>query len=651
MVKLCGICGILGFEDENLLKRMEDVMSYRGPDDSGMFLDKDIGLGHRRLSIIDLRGGKQPIHNEDESVWTVYNGEIYNYKELKKLLEEKGHQFYTNSDTEVLVHLYEEYGDTFVTKLNGMFAFAIWDGDKKKLLLARDRLGIKPLYYTSYNGCVLFASEIKSILQYKEIKRHVNIQSLHNYLTFRYVPEPETMFQGIKKLPPGHIMICSSSSIYLTKYWDLNWAFSPEQKEGHYCKKLLDLLEDSVKIRLMSEVPLGVFLSGGLDSSTVVALMKGLVDTPIKTFSAGYGLDNFMDELEPAQKVAEYFGTDHHEFILDFNPIECLPETIWHMDEPVADPAILPTYMLSKMAKKYVTVILVGEGSDEIFGGYEQYKFMLINKHFISKIPNIAKLKIIPFLLRKTPDAIIDTVFKYTSSLGDEGKKRFLDFISSGNNISEGFIKLVSIFTEQEKKGFYSENFLNTFKNLKQSKDVLDNYIKANENIDSLNQMINLDIKTFLPSLLLRVDKTTMSSSVEARVPFLDHRLVEFSTSIPSHLKLRRFNEKYILKKSVSEILPKYVLRRKKQRFFVPIDLWVKENYDMISQILSEPVIKKNGYFRYKSVRKIWDNYQKSRLYSARQIWNLFTFELWYRIYIENNDMQKPSLSIDKLIS
>jgi asparagine synthase (glutamine-hydrolysing) len=633
---MCGICGTAGTEDSALLKKMCDAIVHRGPDDSGEFLDSNIGLGFRRLSIIDISGGHQPVHNEDESIHVIFNGEIYNYKSLTEDLISKGHRFYTNSDTEVLVHLYEEYGESFVTNLRGMFAFAIWDSNRKRLQLARDRLGIKPLYYTFFNNIFLFASEIKSILQCEEFERKVNIDSLHRYLSFRCDPGTSTMFRNINKLAPGHILSFSNGNIEIKKYWDFR--MSPQQGSiDYYSERLRKLLKECVKIRLMSEVPLGVYLSGGIDSSSVVAMMSDLVDEPIKTFSVGFG--NRMDELPYAKQVADYFGTDHHEILVEADSYDILPEIVWHFDEPVADPAAIPTYLMSKATKKDVTVVLTGEGADEIFAGYEQYKILKYGRGF-GTLPHSFK-KILPMLVRKLPKSILDRLFAYSSSLGDEGINRFAKFMESLDKTGESYLEIVSIFTDDEKREIYTRGLADKI-NLEIAKELNESYFRGKS--DLLNQLLYMETKTLLPeNLLMKVDKMTMAHSIEARVPFLDHNMVEFASALPTNLKLNGMTGKYLLRKAMADLLPKEIIHRKKQRFFVPIDDWFEKKIKCDALRLFEES-NVYQYFDKEKIITMIEKYDRSKLFYMRQLWSIINFAIWHKIYIEDSASSKSQV-------
>ena len=606
---MCGITGFFGLEDKSLLRKMCDSIEHRGPDDWGIYLDRGIGIAAARLSIIDLKGGHQPIHNENGSFWIVFNGEIYNFHELKKLIEKKGHKFYTNCDTEAVVHLYEIFGEGCVKYLRGMFAFAIWDYGKKTLFLARDRLGKKPLYYTILNGKFFFGSEIKCLLQNPDIKREVEPQALHEFLTLQYVPGPKTMFKNIFKLQPGHTLTVGKDRFEIKKYWDIE--ISEKYDDERFCRqKVLDLLEESVKIRMVSEVPLGVYLSGGIDSSAITAFMSGHSDMPVNTFTVGFG--HKTDEFGYAKIVAEKFKTNHKEIFVEPKNLNILPEILWHFDEPVADPAALPTYLMSKEIKKYATVALVGEGGDEVFAGYEKYGLML--KLYGNKLSKIIYNK-------KT----LSTVAKGLGLFNKNKRTEFLsEFSKSVKDPSEAFLKLSALgFTEEEKKALYSGYF-----NSGELKEVsLKDFFTAKS---IFQNMLNFDMKVWLPDrLLMKVDKMTMASSVEARAPFMDHILVEFANQLSP--KLRR--NKIILKKSLSGILPKTILERKKHGFAVPIGDWFKEDIkDTAENILER--FHREEYFKRDEVKRILENSQKIR--NDHKLWNLINFGIWHKIYIES---------------
>ncbi len=647
---MCGICGFVGFEDKNLLKDMTKSLAHRGPNGSGFFIDKNVSLGHRRLSIIDLKTGKQPMHNEDGTIQVIFNGEIYNFKELKGELEKK-HKFYTNSDTEVIVHAYEEYGVDCLKKFNGCFAFAIWDSTKKRLFLARDRLGIKPLFYTKIGDRFLFASEIKSILHYKEIVRKVNLRALHDFLTFRCVSIEDTMFDGIKKLMPAHYLIFEKNKLTKTRYWDLKYN-TTKNSEQYFEKNLFEVLKKSVNYRLMSEVPLGAYLSGGIDSSTLVALMAQLKKEPVKTLSVGFDIPGHEDELKYAKIIAEHFNTDHTEVIVRPDASKLFPKLVWHLDEPMSDPTVIPTYLLASKTRPKCTVVLTGEGGDENLGGYVQYKMMLLHKKYARIFPKAIR-KSVYGVATILPKDILNRIFKYAGALGEEGLKRFNEFITT-DDYGKMYLSLVSIFNEAEKRELYNKKTQEKTKNMNLIKELNNMYFSKSHfsNNRLLNTLTYMELKRIMPeNLLMKTDKMTMAFGVEGRVPFLDHNVVEFTAKIPLHLKLKGFNEKYILRKAMSRYLPKTILRRKKQRFFVPIDSWFKGDLQsLMKQALSKENIKSSGVFNQRYIEKVFKNYKKSQLFYARQLWGLFTFQIWHKMFIEDFNPKKPNLNIDRLL-
>lgn len=606
------MCGITGFTtcDKKLIKTMTKQLMHRGPDDYGYYSDDDVNLGHRRLSIIDLKGGHQPIHNEDETIWIVFNGEIYNFEELKKRYL-KSHRFYTNSDTEVIVHLYEEFGENCVDYLRGAFAFAIWNSNKKKLFIVRDRLGIKPLYYIWEKGVFYFSSDIKPLLEVDFLKT-INKKSFENLLIYRCIPGNDTIINKVKKLLPGHSLVYEKGRLSINKYWDSKTIKTFNR--GNYIERLKSILEESVRMRLLSEVPLGIFLSGGVDSSIVTSLVSKFSDT-VKTFSVGFNYEQH-NELYDAKIVSDYFGTDHHEKIVDIDIIKSLPEIVLFADEPIADPTIIPTYFISKFAKKYVTVVLTGEGADETFAGYEQYKLIKIY-NFLKKRPYFVRNYLVK-VVKHTPNTLLDKVFKYSSDLGDEGKNRVKNFLLSKTDY-DAYFSIVSIYSNLERKRILQKNFPDEFKKI---------FTSCPKTID---KFLIFELNTTLPEgLLMKVDKMTMAHSIEGRVPFLDHKLVEFSFSIPENLKLRNLKDKYILRKFARQLLPKEAYQKRKQRFFVPIHEWFKT--DLMSyadEFISKESIKQHNVYDYSYVEKIKRRFNSSPLYYSRQLWCLLVFEIW----------------------
>ena len=626
---MCGICGVINFNfkkriEQSVIKKMSDSIAHRGPDDEGYYIENNVGLGHRRLSIIDVAGGRQPIYNEIKTVCIVFNGEIYNYLELKVLLIKKGHKFYTSSDTEVIIHLYEEFGDECVTMLNGMFAFAIWDNGKKKLLLARDRLGIKPLFYKAEDSRIIFGSEIKPILTCDLFKRELDFQALHDYLTFKYIPAPRTIFKGIRKLLPGHILVYKEGKIKLEKYWDVSYPsyYNDAQNKHFYIEKLDRMLSESVRRRLMSDVPLGAFLSGGIDSSAIVAYMSQLKDQPVKTFSIGFEEESFS-ELDYAKIISERFKTDHTELIVrpDIEDLVYKLSEMW--DEPFADSSAIPTFLVSKLAREKVKVVLSGDGGDEVFAGYETYLAYQLAQYY-KRIPGLLRKRVIENIVRSLPVSSKKASFDFKA-------KRFIEGIELP--LERRHLLWMSQFYDGEKDELYTKDFKNELKN---SFEVLEAHLGDELTSDPLSRLQFLDQKVYLPDdILVKVDRMSMMNSLEARVPLLDHELVEFVATIPSALKLKRLKTKYIFKKLLEKKLPEEILNRKKAGFSIPVSRWLKDDLkELALDILSKKKIEQQGYFNYRSVDRLLEQHFRSVKDNSRQIWTLLMFGLWAGRYM-----------------
>jgi len=626
---LCGICGIVNFNgkpvNSELLKKMNNLLFHRGPDDEGIYLSKvqspksnvNVGLGVRRLSIIDLETGRQPIHNEDKRIWIVCNGEIYNFQELKSELEKRGHKFYTKADTEIIVHLYEDYGIDCVKYLRGMFAFAIWDERKGELFLARDRLGQKPLVYTMINGSFIFASEIKSILENPEIKKEVNLEALHCYLTYQYIPSPLTMFSGIKKLPPASTLICNvRGKIKIKRYWNLNYRNKLRLSEKEYCERILELLKETVKLRLISDVPLGAFLSGGIDSSAVVGIMSQLMDKPVKTFSIGFEEKDFS-EIDYARTVAEYFHTEHYEFIIKPEIMEILSKLIWYYNEPFADSSALPTYYLARETKKYVTVALNGDGGDENFAGYDRYKANKVASYF-DRVPRPLE-RIAAGIAGRLP---VRKVKRFFQPINESPERRN--------------IRWHCFFNNEIKDKLYSEEMKEKLSHQDAFNYMIDIFQKA-EADDFLDKVLYTDINTYLPGdLLVKMDIATMANSLETRSPFLDHKFMEFTAQIPSRLKLKGLTSKYILKKALKDLLPKEILKRRKMGFGIPIGKWFRHQLkDYIREILLDKRSLRRGYFKREAIQQLLDEHISGRVDHGYRLWALLNLELWHRMFID----------------
>ena len=629
---MCGICGFAGLDDEQLLRRMTSSLAHRGPDEEGFFLARSnemraggIGLGIRRLKIIDLQTGSQPVFNEDKSIVIVYNGEIYNFLDLRGNLERKGHRFYTKTDTEVIVHLYEEYGIDCAKYLRGMFAFAIWDSKNQRLFIARDQIGIKPLYYMEFNSSLLFASELKSILQYEKIHRQTNLQALDLYLTYLYIPAPLTIFDKIHKLLPGHYLLWENGKIKIGKYWGLEIQPSAisHQPSGEkvYIEQLKDLLEGTIKSHLISDVPLGAFLSGGLDSATVVALMSKLTNQPVKTFTIGYGLkDTAFNELEKARLVAKKFGCEHYEYILEPKVIELLPELVKYFDEPFADSSMIPTYLVSKVSREKVTVALTGIGGDELFGGYPRYLGAKISLLYEKS----------PLFFRQIASLLGKNLPETGGSRDWSGRiRRFL--LAGTIPFPERYKNWVSFLDTELKDRLYTEDF--KFR-VQSPKSELDYYFNLlDEKI--LEKIFYVDLKTYLvDDLLCMADRMSMANSLELRVPLCDLNLIEFFARTPFSLKVHGFTFKYLLKRAMAKILPEEILQQKKMGFMIPLNRWISEEMNpLIEEYLSEDTIKKRGYFKPEGIRWLLEQHRLRKRNFADQIYALLILEVWHRNY------------------
>ncbi len=633
---MCGICGLLYFEPDTkaeveILQEMNTALSHRGPDDEGYYVEGNVGLAMRRLKIIDLETGHQPIFSEDKSICVVFNGEIYNFRELRRNLSQKGHIFRTDSDTEVIVHLYEEYGQNCVLHLRGMFSFALWDMKRMRLLLARDRIGIKPLHYYYDSSILVFGSEIKALTKHPSVPRELDHDALFYYLSFSYVPAPQTIFKGIRKLLPGHLLICDAQGVRLEQYWDVQFRRNNHSSESYLREELVDLLRESIQMHLVSDVPLGAFLSGGVDSSTVVAMAGQFLPQPLRTFSIGFR-DQRFNESHDAQLVANRFHTQHEEFILDdmsFDP-DIINEIFERVDEPFADSSMIPTYILSKLTRSKVTAALSGDGGDELFGGYPYYQYLLLLEHG-RRLPSVFTALVL-WLLR----FVASGSFMFS---GDHVRRirRFAGVFNKPEK--EILLFLRSLFSAEDKEDLLSNEFLSSV----QERDVtllFDQYLNKMRGESLVDQLLYLDLKTSLPDdMLAKVDRMSMSNSLEVRVPLLDHRVVEFAASIPSHLKVRYVSKKYLLKKALGGVLPDRVLKKRKMGFEIPLHNWAdKGMVDFINDSLTEPRIKSQGIFQWKEVERLVKlfslaegefNKKISRYQVNQRLWTLLSFQLW----------------------
>lgn len=637
---MCGIFGIVNIADGTqperaLLEQMGHVIFHRGPDDKGFYLGQGIGLGMRRLSIIDVSGGHQPIANEDETIWLVLNGEIYNFQELRKELETKGHRFRTRSDTEVIVHLYEEEGLDFFKRLRGMFGLALWDTKRRRLVLGRDRIGEKPLYVRREAGRLLFASELKSILQAAGVPRRLNLAALEEYLALGYVPAPLTLLEGIEKLLPGHYLVIENQHIVEHEYWDVPLGQLENHSEEEWIERIRETMLETIRLQMISDVPLGAFLSGGIDSSSIVAAMARLTGQRVKTYSIGYeGEHSYYNELPYAKVVAQAFGTDHHEIIVRPEVSELLPKLIWHMDEPIADSACLTTYLVSKLARESVTVILSGVGGDELFGGYRRYLGDSLRKYY-RFLPSLARRKWLPGLLSHIPQDRHSFWKDYARYAAAFVKTAELDPYSR-------YMSYVTLLSASARHELLRNGGTAQSSGVKAASPTLRNYFDRCTEKDSLNGIMYADIKTSLADdLLALTDRMSMAASIECRGPLVDYKLVELASHMPSSLKVRGFQLKYLFKKAVAPWLPPEILRRKKRGFGAPVGSWLRKDLlPMVRELLSESQVRARGLFHGPAIQQIISDHQQERKDHTDLLFALISLEIWCRSYLDEQPVQ-----------
>jgi asparagine synthase (glutamine-hydrolysing) len=631
---MCGICGKLIFDKEArvspaLITTMSDTIRHRGPDDEGQYISGPIGLGFRRLSIIDLKSGHQPLSNEDSTVWIVFNGEIYNFQELRTFLLSKGHTFRTQSDTEVIVHLYEELGPKCVEKLRGMFAFAIWDGNAKTLFLARDRVGIKPLYYCLTNESLVFASEIKAILADSSVNREIAPEMIDRFLTFLYLPGEQTLHKGIRKLAPGHSLLVKDGKVVTEQYWDLNFAEPAKSLSLKDAEtELLRLLAESVELHMIADVPVGVLLSGGVDSTGVLSFAGKKTDKEISSFTVGFDGGEVADERPFARLAAERFGTKHYEMTIsakDF--VDFMPKYVWHMEEPVCEPPAIAMYYVSKLASNHVKVLLSGEGGDEAFAGYSNYRNLVWLeriKRGLSPLNGAAArgLSLASSLFH------LPRVAKYVPLMND----RFPDYYYSRTSNPHRYIGngLGSLYSADFAHGIDHKRTLEPLRELQA-------HVRGQNTLDA---MLYIDTKTWLPDdLLIKADKMTMANSVELRVPLLDHKILEFAASLPPNFKLNGFSSKYILKKVLSERIPDEIRNRKKAGFPVPYESWLRKDLkNVVWSVLTDRRTIERGYFSKGAVEAMLKSNSNGANYS-KEIFSLMSLELWQRTFLEQEQV------------
>ena len=635
---MCGIYGVAEFNRPDaplapLLERMGSVIEHRGPDDFGHYVGRGIGLGMRRLSIIDVSGGHQPISNEDETLWIVLNGEIYNFPTLRQELEAKGHRFRTRTDTEVIVHLYEEEGLDFFRRLRGMFALALWDANRERLVLGRDRIGEKPLYIRREPGRLLFASEMKSILQLSDVPRRLNLSALEEYLALGYVPAPLSLIEGIEKLLPGHYLVVEQGGIENREYWDVPFGEPEEHSEAEWIEQIRAKLLETVKMQLISDVPLGAFLSGGLDSSTIVAAMAKMTGRPVKTYSIGYqGEHSYYNELPYAKAVAQAFHTEHHEIVVHPEVSELLPKLIWHLDEPVADSACLTTYLVSKLARQSVTVILSGVGGDELFGGYRRYLGDSLMKYY-RLLPAPLRKSWLPALLARVPQDRHSSWKDYARYAAAFVKSAELDPASR-------YMGYVTLFAPQVQRELLRNKLAGNSNGSDLAAAALQNYFRRRTDSDSLNRIIYADLKTSLADdLLAMTDRMSMAASIECRAPLVDFELVELASRMPSSLKVRGFTLKYLMKKVVAPWLPREILSRKKRGFGAPMGAWLRKDlHATVSDLLSEEQVRRRGLFHWPVIERILAAHREQRRDHTDHLFALIALETWCRIFLDGQD-------------
>jgi asparagine synthase (glutamine-hydrolysing) len=621
---------------------MGGIIEHRGPDDYGHFEGRGVGLGMRRLSIIDVAGGHQPISNEDETVWLVLNGEIYNFQPLRVELEQKGHTFRTRTDTEVIAHLYEEEGVAFFKRLRGMFAIALWDTKRERLVLGRDRIGEKPLYVRREPNRLLFASELKAILQADGVPRRLNPLALQEYLALGYVPAPLTMLEGIEKVLPGHYLVIEAGRVEDHEYWDVPFGGAENRPEEEWLELLRAKLLETIKSQLVSDVPLGAFLSGGIDSSTIVAAMARVTGRPVKTYSIGYeGEHSYYNELPYAKMVAKAFGTDHHEIIVRPEVSDLLPKLMWHLDEPIADSACLTTYLVSKLARESVTVILSGVGGDELFGGYRRYLGDGVRRWY-QFLPGPVRRKLLPALLKHVPQDR-GTAWK------DYARYAAAFVKTSEQEPAARYMSYVTLFSQQVQ----SDLLVNAAKNGSNGENpaakALQHYFARCSDSDSLNRIIYADLKTSLPDdLLALTDRMSMAASVECRAPLVDYELLELASRMPSSLKVRGLTMKYLLKKAVAPWLPREVIERKKRGFGAPVGAWLRNDLKPLTKdLLSEEQVRRRGLFHWPAVQAILQSHDEQRSDNTDHVFALIALEVWCRIYLDGMDWKaKPESAL-----
>ena len=638
---MCGIYGILrldgGAIDPTQLDAMGRLIVHRGPDDAGMHVDGPCAIGMRRLSIIDLVGGHQPMSSADGQVWLVCNGEIYNFRELRRELEARGHRFTSHSDSEVVLYAYLEYGDSFVDRLNGMFGFALWDARRRRLLVGRDRLGIKPIYFAERSDRLAFASEAKALLELPGGERAVDPGAIASYLQLGYVPAPQSIFRGIRKLPPATMLIAENGRVEQRRYWHVPTKVDRTIHESEWAERIRESIERSVRMQMVSDVPLGAFLSGGIDSSAVVAFMARASRAPVKTYSIGFEgsrADEYYNELPYARRIAELFGTEHREIVVKPDVVALLPRLLWHMDEPVSDTAFITTFLVSEFARRDVTVILSGVGGDELFGGYRRY----LGNHYQAYFARL------PSWLRSG-----------AAALGEKLPSDRHSPVLNALRLAKGFLASTELSFE-ERYGTYVQVF---------SPDAVERLLRVNgfdrhdamasafriaQGDDDLNRMMVVDAETQLPDdLLLLTDKMSMATSLECRVPLLDHELVELAATIPEEIKIRNGRLKHAMKLALADVLPADILERKKRGFGTPMGAWLKNGLKpMLHRLLDEATVHERGLFDHEQVSRLIRDHEANRVDGTDQLLALMNLEIWSRIYLDRRAPADVTLELQE---
>ncbi|MFZ1702575.1 MAG: asparagine synthase (glutamine-hydrolyzing) [Pyrinomonadaceae bacterium] len=627
------MCGITGFINANgdaasreFLEAMNLCIAHRGPDEDGFYFNQNVGLAMTRLAIIDLASGQQPVYNTDKTKAIVFNGEIYNYQSLRADLVAQGHEFYTKSDTEVVLHLYDKYGADGLTRLRGMFALAIWDTREKSLFLARDRVGKKPLLYSHQaNGDLIFGSEFRAVLKHPSVSREVDNEAIDNYLSYLCVPAPQTAFKQIRKLEPGHWLMWKDGKVKTQRYWQPDFSKKIKITENEAIEETTRILRESTKLRMISEVPLGAFLSGGVDSSTVVALMAQESSTPVKTFSIGFEEEDFS-ELKYAKRVAQHVGAEYHEFIVRPNALDVIPTLVEHYGEPYADSSAIPTYYVAKETRKHVTVALNGDGGDESFAGYERYVAMRIAEAY-TRVPSALRKVFV-----EAPVNFLPTSELKRSRFRDA--KRFLQAANLPR--TERYFRWMSTFNRDAKRDLYTSEFERSIAG-QNSSSILDRWFKTANGTGTLDATLLTDQMTYLPNdLLVKVDIASMANSLEARSPFLDHNLIEFAATLPESLKMSGFETKSLLKKVAARLVPKDVIYRRKMGFGVPVGRWFRgEMKDFVRGVLLSEKSLKRGIIKPDVIERYVNQHTSAERDHAFQIWTLLMLELWFQRFID----------------